>query len=159
MFLIFCTLIGSFCKNHLKFQLKKYRRVISHDIEEWWKVWRKTDLWFQIWHEGFSEFSPNHSKVWKFHSDEVFLSKVCEVWANKDIEELYLSWHWTVVQNLNKSLTLCFQKWHEEFGEYFNWRTQKSEKLFFDGLFLSKAYNASVRNIQKNYVSWHWKVM
>ena len=30
----FCTLMGSFCKNHIKFQLKKYRRVISHDIEE-----------------------------------------------------------------------------------------------------------------------------
>ena len=34
----FCTLMDSFCKNHKKFQLKKYRRVISHDIEEWCKV-------------------------------------------------------------------------------------------------------------------------
>ena len=44
IFLKFCTLMGSFCKNHIKFQLKKYRRVISHDIEEWCKVLRKTDL-------------------------------------------------------------------------------------------------------------------
>ena len=36
--LTLCTLMGSFCKNHIKFQLKKYRRVISHDIEEWCKV-------------------------------------------------------------------------------------------------------------------------
>ena len=34
----FCTLIDSFGKNHIKFQLKKYRRVISHDTEEWCKV-------------------------------------------------------------------------------------------------------------------------
>ena len=34
----FCTLMSSFCKNHIEFQLKKYRRVISHDIEEWCKV-------------------------------------------------------------------------------------------------------------------------
>ena len=34
----FCTLMGSFCKNHIKFQPRKYRRVISHDIEEWCKV-------------------------------------------------------------------------------------------------------------------------
>ena len=33
----FCTLMGSFCPNHIKFQLKKYRRVISHDTEEWCK--------------------------------------------------------------------------------------------------------------------------
>ena len=34
----FCTLMGSFCPNHTKFQLKKYRRVISHDTEKWCKV-------------------------------------------------------------------------------------------------------------------------
>ena len=38
IFLKFCTLMGSFCKNHIKFQLKKYRRVFSHDTEEWCKV-------------------------------------------------------------------------------------------------------------------------
>ena len=38
IFLTFCTLMGSFCKNHIKFQLKKYRRVFSHGIEEWFKV-------------------------------------------------------------------------------------------------------------------------
>ena len=34
----FCTLMGSFCSNDIKFQLKKYRRVISHNTEEWDKV-------------------------------------------------------------------------------------------------------------------------
>ena len=34
----FCTLMGSFGPNHVQFQLKKYRRVISHDTEEWCKV-------------------------------------------------------------------------------------------------------------------------
>ena len=34
----FCTLMDSFCQNHIKFQVKKYRRVISHDTEEWCKV-------------------------------------------------------------------------------------------------------------------------
>ena len=27
---------------------------------------RKTDLWFQIWHEEFGEFSCEHWQVWKF---------------------------------------------------------------------------------------------
>ena len=30
----FCTVVGFFCKNHIKFQLQKYRRLISYDIEE-----------------------------------------------------------------------------------------------------------------------------
>ena len=34
----FCTLMGFFCRNHTKFQPKKYRRVISHDTEYWCKV-------------------------------------------------------------------------------------------------------------------------
>ena len=32
------TLMGFFCSNHAKFQLKKYRRVISHDTEDSYKV-------------------------------------------------------------------------------------------------------------------------
>ena len=97
----FCTLMGSFYPNHIKFQPKKYRRVISHDTEEWCKVYRKTDLWFQIWHEEFGEFSLNHSKVWKFLVDGLILSKVYKVLVTK-MQRSYLSWHWTVMQNLNK---------------------------------------------------------
>ena len=39
------------------------------------------------------------------------------------------------------------------------WGIKKSEKLFFDGLFLSKAYNVSPRKFNRNYVSWQWRVM
>ena len=34
----FWTFMSSFCPNYIKFQLKKYRRVISYDTEEWCKV-------------------------------------------------------------------------------------------------------------------------
>ena len=47
------------------FDLKKYRRVIFHDTEEWYKIWRKTDLWFGKWHEEYGKFSPEHLKVSK----------------------------------------------------------------------------------------------
>ena len=33
----------------------------------------------------------------------------------------------------------------------------KSEKLYIDGLFWSKAYNFSVRKFQRNYMSYHWR--
>ena len=29
-----CTLMGSLCPKHIKFEMKKHRRVMSHDTEE-----------------------------------------------------------------------------------------------------------------------------
>ena len=43
---------------------KKYRGVMSHDTEDWWKIWRKTNLLFQNWQE-FGEFWSEHYKVSK----------------------------------------------------------------------------------------------
>ena len=57
-----CTLIGSLKYNVLA---KRYRGVISHDPEDWSKIWRKTDLWFGKWHEEYGKFSPEHLKVSK----------------------------------------------------------------------------------------------
>ena len=47
------------------FDLKKSSRVIFHDTKEWCKIWRKTDFFFQKWHEEFETFSPEHLKVSK----------------------------------------------------------------------------------------------
>ena len=59
-----CTLIGSFCWKYKNFQLKNCSRVMYHDIEDWCKIWRKTDLLFQKWQE-FGKFKSEHSKVSK----------------------------------------------------------------------------------------------
>ena len=47
------------------FELKKYRGVMFDGTEDWCKIWRKTDLCFQKWHEEFGKFSPEHLKVSK----------------------------------------------------------------------------------------------
>ena len=47
-----------------KFRLKKYKRDLFDGIQDWYRIWKKTDLWFQKWHE---EFSPvRKSKNWVF---------------------------------------------------------------------------------------------
>ena len=43
-----CTFIGSICP--------KQSILMSPDTEEWCKVWRKTDSWFQILHREFDGF-------------------------------------------------------------------------------------------------------
>ena len=50
------TLMRSFWAKYIMFELKKYRAVIFDDIAEWWKIWRKTDWWFEKWHEKFGKF-------------------------------------------------------------------------------------------------------
>ena len=47
---------------------------------------------------------------------------------------------------------MCSQKQREELGER-SLEHSKSEKLFIDELFLSKAYHVSARTFQRDYVS------
>ena len=42
-----CTLMCYFCQEHIKFQLKKHRGIISHDTEKRSKLWRKTPVF--VW--------------------------------------------------------------------------------------------------------------
>ena len=126
--LTFCSLIGSFCINHIKFQLKKYRRVVSHDIEKWCKVYRKTDLLFhfQVWHEEFGEFSSEHSKlkwheelgeislqhskVWKIVHWRVLFAQSIQCFSYKVSEGLY---NYNMMQNLKENL---FAAWKMTWG-------------------------------------------
>ena len=57
---------------------------------------KKTDLWFQIWHEEFREFLHNHSKVWKYLFDGIFLSKLYKVWAKKKPGLVVLKMAWEI---------------------------------------------------------------
>ena len=95
------TLIGSFCRKRIKFQPKKHRWVVSHDIEEWCKIWRKTYLLFQKWQE--------FSSLENLHFDWSLLCKVFNVWP-KNVQRSYLSWRWRVMQNLKKNWLVAFQK-------------------------------------------------
>ena len=79
---IICTLMGCFWPKYIMFELSKYRGAMFDDTHDWCRVWRKTDLCFQNWHEEFDKFSPQHirkSKNWDFYW--VLLSKVEDVWA------------------------------------------------------------------------------
>ena len=74
-----CTLIGS-----LKYKLlaKKYRGVISHDPEDWCKIWRKTSLLFKKCQE-FGEIWPEHSKVYKTC---IFICSYCAKYLMFDLK-------------------------------------------------------------------------
>ena len=105
------------CKN-INFDLKKYRGIVFHDTEEWYKIWRKTDLWFGKWHEEYGKFSPEQFKVSK-------LGYWCDslIQSRKSMSEVpqrsYVLWQWRMMQNLKRNLLFeSFRNWHEEFDEF-----------------------------------------
>ena len=64
------------------FELRVYRADMFDGTQDWYKVWRKTDLCFKKWHEEIDKLSPEHiwkSTNWDFYW--VLLSTVENVWA------------------------------------------------------------------------------
>ena len=108
-------------------------------------------------------FKYDMKNLLNFHSttqclfDELFFSKVFKLRATQ-IKRSYLSWHWTVIQNLNKPGPCGFKNAMRKWVN-FHKSTQKSENMYFDRLFSFKAYNVLARKFHRNYVSWHWWVM
>ena len=98
------------------FELKKYRGAMFHDNEEWWKIWRKTDLCFPMWHEKFGKFLTEHLKVSKLglwwglfiQSKRIYDLKIYRVMCH-DNEEWYKIW---------RGIDLSVQNLHEEFDEF-----------------------------------------
>ena len=52
-------------------------------IEEWRKIWRRTDLCFEKWHNNWGEFLPNTRKSQNLQFSGLFLIKVFNVSAKK----------------------------------------------------------------------------
>ena len=55
---------------------------MSHDPEDWCKIWRENDLLFQNWQE-FSEIWPEHSKVSKICT---FIGSYCAKYLMFDLK-------------------------------------------------------------------------
>ena len=94
-----CIFIDSFYWKYIKLQLKKYRRVMSHDTGEWklkkkrFFVSKMTRIWWILIR------ALRSLKNLPF--DWSVLCKVYDVWPKK-VQRSCNSWHWGVMQNLKK---------------------------------------------------------
>ena len=102
-------------------------------------------------------FHASSRKSENLHFDGLLLSK-----AYKDLDEkvqkIYVSWQWKLKQTFYNKVTLG-SKHNIRNLVNFNRSCRKSENLHFDVLLLSIAYKLSAKNGQKNYLSWHWKMI
>ena len=85
-----CTLIGPFCPKPIKIYMKKYRRVMSHDTEEWLKVRKKTEFGSKNDMKNLVKFNASSAKSENLHFDVLFLSIAYKV-STKKVHKNYLS--------------------------------------------------------------------
>ena len=123
--LVFLSVLRNSCvmkhNSSIPFYLKLYRLSTR-------RVYESTNM---------ERFNPSSQKSEILHFDELLLSKWYKNSAKK-IQKSYLSWHWSVMQNLRKN-DLWFQIWHRTFSE-FSPNHSKVRTFLFDGFFLVKVY-------------------
>ena len=95
------TLIGSFCRKHIKFQPK--------NTDESCLMTLKSDAKFEEKPICCFKNDKNFSSLKNLHFDWSLLCKVFNAWP-KNVQRSYLSWHWRVMQNLRKNWLVAFQK-------------------------------------------------
>ena len=78
--------------------------------------------------------------------------------SDEKVQMNYVSWHCRVMQSLKKNWPLVFKNDMRNLVN-FNGSSDKSENLHFDLLLLSIAYKVSVKNLQNNYLLWHWRMI
>ena len=94
----FCTLMGYFYKNHIKFWLKKYRTIISLKSDSKFK--EKLTCGFKYHMRNSVNFHPTTQKSENLTSMGYFCPKYMRFEVK--MQRSHLLWHWAVMQNLNK---------------------------------------------------------
>ena len=51
-----CTLMNCFWPKYIILEFRKYTGVMFNGSQDWYKIWRKTDLCFQKWHKNLVNF-------------------------------------------------------------------------------------------------------
>ena len=118
-----------------------YRGVLLNGTEYWCTIWRRTDLCFEKWHEGFSKFSPEH--VWKsehWNFDGILLSKVENLWA-QNFQGKFVWWQWRMIQNLKRNW-LVSSKLTQEIWQILTRALENPKNVHFNRLLLIKVCSA-----------------
>ena len=76
----------------------------------------------------------------------------------KKVQRSYLSWHWRVIQNLERNW-LVVSKLTWGIWQILTWTLESLKNFPFSGLLLSKVYIVRAKKVQRSYLSWQWRVM
>ena len=149
--------------------MKKYRRVMSRDNEEWCKVWIKTDSWFQKYEKSenvhfhvlllcqkYIMFEPKKYRGVIYHNTEEW----CKIWRETDLsfEEKLWGMTWEILRLLTQHwkvskfafYRLLLTKVYNVWAKMYSWSTSpehsKILKFAFWEIFLSKVYIVELKH-------------
>ena len=112
------------------------------------QIWRKTDLWFGKWHDGFGKFSPEHSKVSELGLwwDPFVQSRKCT--SLKFTEELCVM----TIKNDTKTEKESTCHFTIDMRNLINFYpiARKSNICTLNWLLLTNVYNVWAKNVQKS---------
>ena len=119
---------------------------------------RKTNLWFEKWHEKFGKFSPEHLKASKLGlwwdpfvqsrkgMNLKFTEELCVMTMKNDTK-------------IEEELT-CRFKIDMRIFTNIDPSTRKSQKFkCFNWLLVTKVHNIWATKVHRSYLSWHWRVV
>ena len=92
-----------------------------------------------------------------FYVDWLLLYKVYNVWPKK-VPSGYLSWHGRVMTNFKKNWLMVW-KMTWKIWQIFTRALEKLQNWDFDRILSFKVENVWVKNLQRSYVSWQWRIM
>ena len=145
-----CTLMGCLWPKYILLELKKYRGVMFDWTQYLYKLWRKTDLCFQKWHEEFGKFLPEHLKISKLGPWWHPLVYILKYTSLKIAGELCVK----TMKNeakIKDELT-CQFKTDMRNLTIFDPNTRKFKSFHFNELLLTKLYNVWAKKVQGSYV-------
>ena len=133
--------LGNFCPKYMRFEIKKYRGVIFNDTERWCNIWINSDLAVSKMASRIGWIFIRALKVWKTAQ-----WSLCEKCPNTEFFLVCIFPHLDWIRR--------------DTGKYGPEKTPYLDTFHaVNGLFVSIAYNVSARKSQRNYVSWHWRVI
>ena len=102
-------------------------------------------------------FHASSRKSENLHYDRILLFKSYK-FLDKKIQKSYVLWHWRMMQNFVKKLTLG-SKNNMRILVNFNASSGKSKNLLFDVLLFSIACKVLTEKVRSNYLSCHWRMI
>ena len=130
---------------------------MSHNTEDWRKIWRKTNLLFQNWQE-FGEFWSEHYKVSKICT---LTAPFCAKYIIFDLKK-YGGFIFHDIEESCKILRktrLRFGKWHEDFDKFSLEHSKISKIYTLMSCFWPKYVMFELGKVHRSHVWLHWGLM
>ena len=125
---------------HLKHYLQIYLTLLS------------TDLWFGKWHEEYSKFFPEHSKLGFWWDALIHTWKSMSLKSTVELSIMNMKNY----AKFEEEKT-CLSKLTWGIWRIVTRALESFKSFYFNELLLSKVYIVQAKKVHRSYLSWNWR--